>query len=280
MIKTLDDNIIEIKNMFGNSYANKSYFDLLSAEDVLKANREFTKIVYGEELVKLFEEKNVSQLRRIKQKIMDSNSTNFGPLKNENIGLILVRPEIVDYLESLCEFLEGNGLEIIYKKQIVVSLEQYLVLYEHTEIPNNIMVFLPTRTFNYINRPCELIVCTSSTEKTIDAINNIKGSSGLYTKNTIRGDFAYNLLIKSTTNKVKYIDSSNLMYDPIGVYRAIVRGEINGENLFYKKDNYLLHFSGQAIHSSQDDELEKDLSILCTNDDIKKIKKRLLKENY
>lgn len=286
---SLKDNYKKIYNMYGTDYYLLSYFDMLDVSNVIKANEFLEKVVYGQQ-APLIKEKNVDLLEERHDELMKRlcffDYESYVDL--DKIGAILVRPEVFCDRERYRQFLEKIKLDVIYEKKVRLSFEKYWILY-HEQMMEGLRAYDPltdfaTRTFNYIHNDCYLYIVRPSESLNMQASNvaeylfRYKGKQGYDIPNTLRGDIAYNSLLPYTENEVKLKNSTNIPLDPIGVYRALVRGEIYSDRCHIDADRPILFYGGQSVHIPDRYELFKDLNMFCDKEDAAnlylKIKKR------
>lgn len=151
--------------------------------------------------------------------------------------MILIRPETFGAKEKYKDFLKSLKLELLLEKDFRVCFEQYWILYHHGLKHQDSVLDFPTRTFNYIDNDVCLLVFTG--------------------------------------NKDEFTREANIALDPIGAYRMLVRGKIDSDRCHEIADNPLLFYSAQAVHIPNRYEINKDLGVLCDEQDLEEISLKL-----
>ena len=278
----LQKNYKKIEKMFDVDYTFKSYMDILTPNEVSLANEVLADKVYGETMSALIKRKDVKTIREIRDYILEKYEKNLEErLILDDYGIVLVRPDTFECVDQYIAFLESKGLYVEYQKTIKIDVEQYFMLYGDGMIlglSNNDDLFdFPTRTFNYINNPCQLLIVKALKPLGMPVstyLHTFKGKHGKLVPNTLRGDIAFNALKPYTIDSTTFINSANVPLDPIGAYRALVRGEVESDGWHDSVDIPLLFYSAQAIHIPNRSEIRRDLAVLCSEDDIKKLIKK------
>lgn len=62
----------------------------------------------------------------------------------------------------------------------------------------------------------------------------------------------------------EFTSEANITLDPIGMYRVITRELIDYDKAHEIAELPLLFYAGQAVHTPDDDEIEKDFRTICT----------------
>lgn len=148
-----------------------------------------------------------------------------------------------------------NRWNILYKDNNKVAMT--LNKYKFKEI--YVMWNLKSLLYNYI-----IIINTG-----------FKGKHGIYTPNTLRWDIAFNELKKYLVSQNEFTKEANIALDPIGAYRMLARGKIDSDRCHEIADNPLLFYSAQAVHIPNRYEINKDLGILCDEQDLEEISLRI-----
>src|SRR5690606_14450022 len=124
---------------------------------------------------------------------------------------------------------------VVYDKTIQVDFQDYWALYGPGLADPEARNDFPTRTLNYIDQDISLLVVgsTKPTEYPVlsvsqDVTERLKGVQGSYKPATLRGDVGYTALKGYVRlDGSGFIDTeSTIALDPIGAYRALVRGEV------------------------------------------------------
>lgn len=277
----LEGNKGKIVDIFGNDFCNKSINDTLPIEESLEANDHLANLMYGKEISELLKNRQMDELESRYTKLYDqivSSNKELDGLDLSEIGLLLVRPETFARSEEYIKFLENLKLQVLLSKDTTIDFDKYWLLYNHALIIKDTMVEFPTRTFNYILNSCKLLVVTKSDlNKSNDSVSTIlserKGEVGVSSPGTFRGDIGYQLLKEYVIAPNTFTKEANIALDPIGMYRLITRSLVPSDNRHVSATIPLLAFAGQTVHIPNDEEISKDISVLCDSEDIKFVKK-------
>ena len=272
------DNYRKIENIFGLDFVNKSENDELSIDDFLYANDKLSRRIYGETIASLIKNRRIDKLDMLYNGLLSTmpNINISNEINLDDLGMILIRPETLGAKEKYKEFLKSLKLELLLEKDFKVCFEQYWILYHHGLKHQDSMLDFPTRTFNYIdNDVCLLVFTGNKNELEVQTISDYlfryKGKHGIYTPNTLRGDIAFNELKKYLVSQNEFTKEANIALDPIGAYRILARGKIDSDRCHEIADNPLLFYSAQAVHIPNRYEINKDLRILCDEQDLDEI---------
>ena len=276
------DNYKKIEDIFGNDFLKKSINDNLDYNEFNYANYVLSVATYGKDIADMIRDRKILDLDKSYYELLSKMPNNNAVIdfSLDDIGLVLIRPEVLGEKDKYKQFLKSIKLQLLLEKELNISFDQYRVLYHHGLKHDQTMLDFPTRTFNYINNQTCMLVVTGDRESlqvsTIsDYLYKFKGNHGSYKKNTLRGDIAYKALEKYLLDNNSFIKEANVPLDPIGAYRTIVRGRIESDRCHEIADIPLLYYSGQAVHIPNRYELNKDLNVLCSEEDINTISKRL-----
>lgn len=266
-----------IKHLLGADYIKSSLNDSLTSSEFLEANNTLAKYIYGDYIANLVINNEYEKINSLHREFVASfhNRHIDQYLNFDEIGMILVRPEVVGRADNFIEFLKSKNLAVLYRKKTQISFDQYWLMYHHGFMHEECKLDFPSRTFNYIHKDLELIVVTGDLNQMpvtsiSDYIFGFKGKHGLYTKGTLRGDIAYHILNGYTKNGL-FIKNSKLALDPIGAYRCITNDLVKNDRSHQAVDNQLLFYAGQAVHIPDKFEIVRDLSVLCEDNDIDNI---------
>ena len=276
------DNYRKIENIFGLDFVNKSENDELSIDDFLYANDKLSRRIYGETIASLIKNRRIDKLDMLYNGLLSTmpNINISNEINLDDLGMILIRPETLGAKEKYKEFLKSLKLELLLEKDFKVCFEQYWILYHHGLKHQDSMLDFPTRTVNYIDHDvCLLVFTGNKNELEVQTISDYlfryKGKHGIYTPNTLRGDIAFNELKKYLVSQNEFTKEANIALDPIGAYRMLARGKIDSDRCHEIADNPLLFYSAQAVHIPNRYEINKDLGILCDEQDLEEISLRI-----
>jgi hypothetical protein len=270
-------NLDLLNDIYGSDFIEKTTEDSLTTKQVIEANEVLIDKVYGSELAKLLRTGKYPRIMSLRDEIVDKISIPTGDIEFldfDKLGIVLVRPELFSRSDSCIRLLQELGYTVILNKVIKPTLDQYISLYPHgLAIPESYYDF-PTRTLNYVERDSRLLVVARLSKDLNGKVSttltrDLKGIQGTYRRNTLRGDIA-------TTALGTYIDQresfttpqSTIALDPIGIYRKLVRGDIASNGIHDSVEIPLLFYAGQGVHMPDESEIERDLRILCSQDDV------------
>lgn len=274
-----------IRKLFGSKFLSNIRNDKLSIEECLIANKILGKYLYGKEIYQLLENKDIEKIEQItqeKKSKYEDIASKLSSMDLNNIGIVIIRPETIGITDKYIDFLSRQGLTLIEKKKILLNFEKYLIMYHDGLIHEEAKYDFPTRTLNYVNKDCYMLVVSSNdclNIPTSDYLKLLKGKQGVSKKNTLRGDIAYNTLKQYVTNdglcfsRINY----NLPFDPIGMYRLITRKRVETDNSHDIADLKLLYYMGQAVHIPESTEIVNDGSVLFDYNDIDLIEQSINK---
>lgn len=233
--------------------------------------------MYGTEVAGLVRNRSIKKLTDLVYLIYEQFSDRREIVKSlelNKLGMVLIRPEAIGFSDKYELMLDFLGLKVIFKKTVQLDFSQYWALYHHGLICPDAEYDFPTRTMNYINKNCKLLILYSNNENLYplaDYITSIKGKQGVYNRGTLRGDIAFNELKSIISNEDKnsfLYPEYNLYFDPIGMCRHLVRGNIDSDEAHKIADIPLLFYTGQAVHVPNSNEILNDLSVLCSEKDL------------
>lgn len=282
----LEENSEIIKNLFGKDFLNAMINDKLNINDSVLANDYLAEYLYGTEISSLLKINDIKKIKVIVSELQGKYNNRLSSLNEINLnnyGMIVIRPENIGLVNEYIAFLEKYGLQLIYSKKTKINFEQYLLMYQHGLIIKESRLDFPTRTLNYINKDCIVLIFKSGIPlraKVSDYLNSIKGKPGIKQNETLRGGIAYNYL-KNFVNDdgITFKNNDyNLLFDPIGMCRLLVRGEVESDHMHDLANLKILHYVGQAVHVPNSHEIMADLSVLLNENEIdivhQKTKKR------
>lgn len=269
--------------LFGSEFTECSLDDSLDVRAVIEANHELAEFLYGPEIAKLVRDHKFQRLNELHHSNLETVTAPEQLLEDvdlDELGVIVVRPEIVEAVEQCVDLIERNGLHIIYDKPLEINFEQYWGLYHHGLSDPDSYNDFPTRTLNYAGKSCHLLVLGRESDERSGALplsdvitRDLKGEQGTYTPHTLRGDIAFTALKAciDPSSPLKMIGDANIALDPIGAYRHLVRGNIPSDRAHTKAQSPLLFYAGQGAHIPNSTEIDQDLRILCTQAEIESL---------
>ena len=275
----LETNYSRITKIFGRDFLDRSYRDILTPKDVEEANEVLANEVYGKNLATAIREKKTDKIDSAYHLLEEEYKKDISSsVDMRQIGLVLVRPEQFDNRNQYIQFLKDLKLNILYSGEKKIDMKQYFLLYKDALTSPYTKNDYPTRTFNYIDKKSFLIVAFGNPKEYHcdsigDYLSSLQGTAGKFSKNTFRGDIAINSMLKYIDKNNNLKQEANILLDPIGSYRMLVKGKVAPYTTDYsheEADIPILFYSGQSIHIPNQSELERDFSIICTNDEINK----------
>lgn len=285
MYYPLQNNAEIIKKLFGKNFLKDIVNDKLNISECIAANEYLSEYLYGLEISNLLKLNDVEKIKDIVKQIKSKYKSRLLLIKSmdfNNIGMLVVRPENVGLVNEYIKFLNERGLLLIYKKKMQISFEQYLLMYHHGLILKESRYDFPTRTLNYINKDCYVLLFYSNNNLFMpisDYLTSIKGKQGKKRSDTLRGGLAYNKLKAFVKLNGTYFSKKeyNLPFDPIGMCRLLVREEIESDNSHNISDLKLLYYVGQAVHVPNSKEIKDDFSVLFDDNDLDYVKQKIKK---
>jgi len=285
-LKNMHESNMDIMlDLYDDKFIEQSIEGSLPTKKAIEANEVLADTIYGVAISSLIRNRQYKKLLSVKDDMAESLLSAEASLESldiNRIGLVLVRPEILTLADDCKKLLELNGLDVIFNKKIRVGLNQYMSLYPHAiAMPDSYYDF-PTRTLNYINKESELIIVTNQSSSNLD--NNLpisdflsgtlRGKQGTYSANTLRGDISYKSLA-GHINGSSISPQSSIALDPIGAYRHLVSGDIASNGVHNSVNIPLLFYAGQGVHTPNSEEIKRDLRILCDENDLSEITKKM-----
>lgn len=259
--KSFEDNAIQLIENYKNLIGPIS--EQQNIEDV---NMHIAKLLYSTSLYEMLSKglyDNVDELSQRNIKLLTQEKKSLiSQLDFSKIQMLVIRPEAMFLKDSILNFLSKKGFKII-------NFREYWGLYNHGLITKDGFTDFPTRTLIYLSGVSEILVLENDSNMTQEDFNcAYKGTRGTYVPETIRGDVLFtgfvNAQYKNPELFYKYMD-------PLKIYRSIVNGSIDSDKEHEQYANPFLFYAGSGVHTPEEDELERDFSILLTKEDILKI---------
>ncbi len=268
-----------IEKLISKSFVKRSRHNKLTTIEVVNANHVLADYVYGPKIATLVRAHDFDRLNNVYNKV--SNDILIPDIITKKIdfnkiGLVIVRPELINIQKKCVDLIEKQQLDIIYRKKFKINFNKYWQLYHHGLTDPESYYDFPTRTLNYINKDLILLIITASKHKTnqpiSDILNDIKGKQGTHTSNTLRGDLAFNKLkqlIKGNGSNFTY--SGNIALDPIGAYRHLISDRITSDRAHVTADVPILFYAGQGVHIPNSQEISRDIRVLLQKDELESL---------
>ena len=275
-LTSLQDNTKIIEDLFGQDVLNKSINGEINNDLFRELNEELSNTVYGKEIAKAIKTRNMKYLddyyNHLYEKFLSGDLSKEMDL--DKIGLVVVRPEMYDNREAIIKKLKDLKFEILHSGDKILDREQYITLYYHGLIHPYSTIDFPTRSLNYIGKKSHLIIVSSEDKGNVsDYLNTIKGQPGFLTKNTFRG-YTTEVLKNYIKTEDSFYDEYNALLDPISAYRLIVNHKVDQtktDNHQEQADFPLLYYAGQGVHIPDSTEIQRDISVICTEKELKKV---------
>lgn len=280
-------NLEVITGVFGDEFAEQSASGSLSVDSTLQANEALGELLYGSEVSSLLRAGHITQLGKLAadnlQEVSLPNKA-LEPMDLRTVGMVVIRPEIVELRGDCRDLLVSYGLSVVEEKLIELTFAQYWGMYHHGLVHPDAYHDFPTRTLNYIGKPSHLMIVTAGPDVTQGLTTSdyltarIKGRQGVSQPATLRGDIAYNAL-RSSVSRVRKgafkTPCDTIAHDPVGAYQHLVQGSIRSDGAHNTVDEPLLFYAAQGVHIPDTDEMMRDLSILCTEAEQEALAERL-----
>jgi hypothetical protein len=195
------------------------------------------------------------------------NQINEFFVNNNNIGLILIRPEMAHIEKRIVGFLEELDFVIMLNRPHNMLIEQYLSVYKKALGLIQTKYTFPNRTLVYLNAPSQLVVFShphypsSDRHPQDEFLSRYKGKQGRVTPRTIRGDLVYHEAKKQGLDRLPAV-IDKLAFDPLGVYGHHTKR--------YNKS--LMAYTSVSVHIPNSRELSRDAGVLLEINDFEKIR--------
>ena len=275
-LSSLQVNKTILTSLFGKDIVLKSQKNQIDNELFEYLNTKLSKYVYGDDIASAVSTRNMKYLEDYYNYLYEkfTNNSLSKDINLSKIGLILVRPEMYDNSEKIINKLKQLKFKILHTGDKILSIEQYITLYYHGLIHEYSTIDFPTRTFNYVGKKSRLIIVSAKDHGNVSTyLNTIKGQPGFISKDTFRGETKESLR-KYVKSNDRFYDEYNILLDPISAYRLIVDHKVDQT----KTDNHqevanypLLYYAGQGVHIPDNAEIERDISVICTEKELKKV---------
>ena len=271
-----------VAKLFGSDFLKRSVGDCLRTEEVAEANYILAEALYGTKVAALVWRQELELLDEMHQRHLcelHAQKDTANKVDFDRLGLVLVRPEISQITQRCMELISANGLEIVEHRRITIDFKQYWALYHHGLSEREALSDFPTRTLNYIEKECHLLLLYGDPANFgVQSISEylgtkLKGRQGRYAPRTLRGDVAFCHLHSFITSDERgtFMEYANLALDPIGAYRHLARGLTRSDGSHTTADSPLLFYAGQGVHIPNRGEIESDLRILCSEWEISQL---------
>ncbi|MCA9380280.1 hypothetical protein KC675_03835 [Candidatus Dojkabacteria bacterium] len=183
------------------------------------------------------------------------------------VSAILIRPEIKHISSLITQYLEQNTLNILFRKQLQLSFDQYWGLYEHAFGHPVKEGHVRRRIFGYVGRETELLLFNDPLRRYgdsgIDLAEGVKrehkGTAGKYDGKTLRGGVIF---AEMSMAMIPGNILSQLALDPILQYRY-ANPDVYSDGV---TDHVLANLPG--VHMPEGHELLKDLAIMLDGTDL------------
>lgn len=196
-------------------------------------------------------------------------------LMHKGIGMLLIRPPMIETIPEVLKFLKTNGLIPLFQKGIQLDPQkEYWQLYSEAITHPGAFLTIPTRTLVYTSGESTVIVFLNTRPNeeilTPDEIcQEYKGVQGLEST-TLRGEIVYKEAKKQGYHNPKLPNMK--IVDPLGVYRFLVQQyPESGPHAHLPEENKLLQYTGVGIHVPDTREFPRDLATLLDPDEIQTI---------
>lgn len=200
--------------------------------------------------------------------------------QENNIGLILIRPEMYHIKNNFCEFLIKNGFNIVYEDPRIVDTRTYAALYNSTFDVEAAKPAWPTRTVVYVDSLSYQIIFIDPKnrfESLADSFfTQYKGQEGILQRNTLRGEVVYSEAIKLGFDGLKGEELS-LALDPFTALRNIVQLPGKQPHSHLPHNLSLLKYNAVSVHIPNATELTRHLAALNDDYQLKQIYELLSK---
>jgi hypothetical protein len=201
--------------------------------------------------------------------------------KFNNIGMLIIRPEMYHISAKIENFLNQKGLDILDTFNLPINYKQYLSLYRDVVKNPKAKFSMPTRTLTYTNGESRVIICIDRSPQNYTSlpdkiVKDFKGVGGVLSteKQTIRGSIIYEEAIKLGFHEL--LDQTiREAIDPFGVLRLIVDFPQYQTDLAKSLAIPLtrLTYNAVSVHIPDQSEISRDMSTILEKDQIVNLSK-------
>jgi hypothetical protein len=225
-------------------------------------------------ILKLGEMNSITEIPDSKKELIDD-------LISQNIGMILVRPEMYHIYDKFIDFIKNLGLKVFYDDERVINYDQYWTMYKGSIRFPEAIYSMPTRTMVYTNSPSRIIAFVDPDQKQRHLAtyfeSQFKGKEGVFNLKTLRGGVVYpeakNLGFEGLNN-----EEVEIAVDPFKGYRHLVKNFAHHkDNNNINPDEQILRYNAVGVHIPNSNELPFDLSTLNTEAQLNEINTSLVK---
>ncbi len=193
-------------------------------------------------------------------------------LKND-VCLITIRPEMTHYCNRIVDFFIKRNLIPIYSLKHKLNRYQYWDIYHRAITNPDARNTMATRTLVYTSSDVITIVFKNFKKNyersCVEFVyNELKGTSGEYVKNTLRGDLIRKEAQRMKLNNINMDKITALAIDPFATYRNMLKSQKG-------LSNKLLMYTAVSVHIPNKDELGRDLSVLLNSEQLTSIINKL-----
>lgn len=187
-------------------------------------------------------------------------------LLEHGIVPLLVRPEFLYLREAVCNLLAQYDIRVVAEQVKQISFRQYWIIYEHVFGHPVKEMHVRRRAFGYLNRPSYLFLLQAEGRDSQSLsrllIKEVKGSAGIFTEKTLRGDVVFREVSEILSiGKPEYL----FALDPLMEY------VYNDDSIYNEGVVSKMHANLQGVHIPEPHEVRKDLCVLVKKGDIKKL---------
>ncbi|MBP6889871.1 MAG: hypothetical protein KBC19_04830 [Candidatus Moranbacteria bacterium] len=250
-----------------------------TSEELATYNESVAQILYGPRILELFksaDQNKITELSEtIKERLLRPKKEISESINLNNLGMVLVRPEARFLSDDIRSFLEEQGYETILEHPIVVSLDQYWMMYNLGFLQSNLSDF-PTRTLTYTHGESKVFILHKNEAGLQEnLVKKLKGASGRpSTTPTLRGTIVFEGLEKAKREDAQLFYDS---IDPLGMYRAITSNKIESPDPYTECKDPVFYYAGQGVHMPEGHELATNMGVLLNAPQLTKIAERFKK---
>ena len=234
---------------------NKSnFFALLKYFDVL--NWPYNLPNQNNQLGNLWEQKSLEiETKAIKK-------TNLHCPAYKDLMLVLVRPELLSFLDQIIQFISTKNCDLVFSKSILFNQSITFGIYSQDVVKYNKAILTRLKSINLnINQSMVLIFKSNATSKCWS--KSFKGVAGYYQKNTLRGDIVYELVNQMYSQNKQLFHSA---FDPTGMFQYCMNDGYLPKLTKRQQDNIYLH---HGVHLPLFNELAKDMGTLLNDQELR-----------
>jgi hypothetical protein len=182
----------------------------------------------------------------------------------DTIGLLLIRPELRHIRSKLIAFLESQGCDIVFTKNVLFNAAITFGIYSHDVVKYQKAMVTRLKSLVLNIQPSEVVVFRHKDTKSLLS-KKFKGVAGFYQPNTLRGDIVYHEMKSMYRDEPKKFQAA---LDPTGIMELCMDNQILPKLNPAQEDKIYLH---HGVHLPLKSEVTKDLGFLLTQEEMRRL---------